>query len=38
MQLYKCIQVGNPQLSINLYIMFVNNEYNSHVVFDAWED
>ena len=35
MQLHKCIQVGNPQLSINLYIMDVNNDYNSHIVFDG---
>ena len=34
MQLYKCIQVHNPPLPINLYIMVVNNEYNSHIVFD----
>ena len=35
MQLYRCIQVYNPQLPINLYIMGVNNEYNSHIVFDG---
>ena len=29
-----CIQVHNPLLLINLYIMVVNNEYNSHIVFD----
>ena len=33
--LYKCIQVGNPPLPINLYIMVVHNEYNSPVVFDG---
>ena len=31
MQLYGCIQVYNPPLPINLYIMGVNNEYNSHM-------
>ena len=35
MQLYRCIQVNNPSLPINLYIMNVNNEYNSHIVFDG---
>ena len=35
MQLYRCIQVCNPPLPINLYIMGVNNEYNSHIVFDG---
>ena len=34
MQLYECIQDGNPPLPINLYIMVLNNKYNSHVVFD----
>ena len=35
MQLYGCIQVHNPSLLINLYIMDINNEYNSHIVFDG---
>ena len=35
MQLYRCIQVNNPSLPINLYIMVVNNEYNSHIAFDG---
>ena len=35
MQLYGCIQVHNPSLLINLYIMDVNNKYNSHIVFDG---
>ena len=35
MQLYKCIQVHNPPSPINLYIMVVNNEYNSHIVFNG---
>ena len=35
MQLYRCIQVNNPPLPINLYIIVVNNEYNSHIVFDG---
>ena len=35
MQLYRCIQVNNPPSPINLYIMVVNNEYNSHIVFDG---
>ena len=35
MQLYRCIQVNNSPLPINLYIMVVNNEYNSHRVFDG---
>ena len=35
MQLYRCIQVHNPPLPINLYIMGVNNEYNSHIAFDG---
>ena len=34
MQLYECIQVGSPPLLINLHITVVNNEYNSHIVFD----
>ena len=33
MQLHEYIQVTNPSLSINLHMLFVNNEYNSHVVF-----
>ena len=33
MQLYKCIQVYNPP--INLYIMVINNEYNSYIVLDG---
>ena len=35
MQLYKCIQIHNSPSPINLYIMVVNNEYNSHIVFDG---
>ena len=35
MQLYRCIQIHNSLLPINLYIMVVNNEYNSHIVFDG---
>ena len=35
MQLYRCIQVHNPPLLINFYIMGVNNEYNSYIVFDG---
>ena len=35
MQLYRCIQVHNPPLPINLYIMGVNNEYNSYIVLDG---
>ena len=35
MQLHKCMQAGNPTLSINLYIMFINDEYNSYVAFDG---
>ena len=34
MQLYRCIQVNNSPVPINLYIMVVNNEYNPHIVFD----
>ena len=34
MQLYRCIQFHNPPSPINLYIMVVNNEYNSHIVSD----
>ena len=33
MHLYKCIQVHNSPLPINLYIIGVNNEYNSHIIF-----
>ena len=35
MQLYRCIQVHNPPLPITLYIMGVNNEYNSYIVFNG---
>ena len=34
MTILECIQVGNQPLYINLYTMLVNNDYNSHVVFD----
>ena len=33
MQLYRCIQVNNLSLPINLYLMVVNN--NFHIVFDG---
>ena len=35
MQLYGCIQVNNLPLPINLYVMVINNKYNSHIVFDG---
>ena len=35
MQSYGCIQAHNPPLPSNLYIMGVNNEYNSDIVFDG---
>ena len=33
MQLYRCIQVNNLSLPINLYLIVVNN--NFHIIFDG---